>query len=98
MRLCMVVLIARPKGLFALDDKDVFFLSSCANSYVGNHAGHSDDINKNAFQWDAYRPLGDRLPGGGCLPGGVCLWSWEGVSATHPQDQRQTPPWTDRHL
>ena len=46
--------------------------------------------NKNAFQWDAYRPLVDRIPactgqGGGvsqnalarseCLPGGVCLGS-----------------------
>ena len=30
--------------------------------------------NKNAFQWDAYRPLVDRIPGGcpgGCLPKGA---------------------------
>ena len=33
---------------------------------------------KNAFQWDAYRPLVDRIPacnaqgGGGVCPGGVC--------------------------
>ena len=27
-------------------------------------------INKNAFHWDAYRPL-QWPPGGGCLPGGV---------------------------
>ena len=32
---------------------------------------------KNAFQWDAYCPFVNRLPGGmsakgGCLPGGVC--------------------------
>ena len=44
------------------------------------------DLNKNAFQWDTYRPLVDLLPGG--------------MSATPPPDQRQTPPprWTDRHL
>ena len=28
------------KGPFALDDNDVFFLSSCANSYIGNYAIH----------------------------------------------------------
>ena len=52
---------------------------------------------KNAFQWDAYRPLVDRLLAG-CLLWGVCLLGG-GVCAgggvchtpSHP-DQRQTPP------
>ena len=28
------------KGPFALDDNDVFFLLSCANSYIGDNATH----------------------------------------------------------
>ena len=53
-------------------------------------------MNKNAFQWDAYRPLVDRVPAstaqggvsaqGGCLPGGV---SQHAMGQT-PVD-RQTP-------
>ena len=35
--------------------------------------------NKNAFQWDSYRPLIDRMPGGVCYGGGVS--APKGVSA-----------------
>ena len=43
-------------------------------------------INKNAFQWDAYRPVVDRIlactaQGGGCLSGGM---SAQGVSPSGP--------------
>ena len=52
--------------------------------------------NKNAFQWDAYHPLVDRLPactGQGVSVHGVCVWQ------TPSRNQWQTPPpWTDRHL
>ena len=74
-----------------------------------NH--HNQPKNKNAFQWDAYRPLVDRITActgqggvsagggvclpGGCLPGGLNYW----VILDPPEDQRQTSPlWTDRHL
>ena len=50
--------------------------------------------NKSAFQWDAYRPLVDRIPactvsakGGGCLPGG-CV-SQHAMGSPPPVD-RQT--------
>ena len=32
------------KGPFALDDNDVFFLSSYVNSYIGDNATISDDM------------------------------------------------------
>ena len=50
-------------------------------------------VNKNAFQWDAYRPLVDPIPActgqGGCLRRGV---------ADTPRTKGRHPPWTDRHL
>ena len=59
-------------------------------------------VNKNALQWDAYRPLVDRIPActaWGCLPGGVCLGGVcpdGGYLSQH--EMGQTPLWTDRHL
>ena len=45
--------------------------------------------NKDAFQWDAYRPLVDRIPA--CTEGGVC----PGVASQHVMGQTpsygQTP-------
>ena len=65
--------------------------------------------NKNAFQWDAYHRLVDRIPA--CTArGGVCQgWGggvFQGVSARGrggmcipPCNGADTPPpWTDRHL
>ena len=59
-------------------------------------------INKNAFQWDAYRPLVDRIRNihrgggvsaqGGVYPGGVCPRGFcPGVCGRHPPVDRQTP-------
>ena len=62
-----------------------------------------EQLDKNAFQWDAYRTLVDRIPactaGGVCPVGGVSAWGClpsggvstqvEGVSQ-HPMGQ--TPP------
>ena len=57
-------------------------------------------LTKNAFQWEAYRPLVDRILArtgqGGVCPGGVCL----GGRGVYPSMQwgQTLPLWTDRHL
>ena len=65
------------------------------------HAVCGKKYAKIAFQYDAYRPLVDRIPGGvypvgagGCLPRGVPS---QGVCVSlHAMGQ--TPLWTDRHI
>ena len=54
--------------------------------------------NKNAFQWDAYRPLVDRIPActGECLP--LVPGGRGGCVSQHAMGQTTPPPWTDRHL
>ena len=61
--------------------------------------------NKNAFQWDAYRPLVDRIPAcivqgavsaqGGVCTGGVSARGWDVYPimqwGRHPPADRQTP-------
>ena len=49
-------------GLFALDDNDVFFLSSCANSYISDNATHlwRDTLHRQksmSLSLSAHRPL-----------------------------------------
>ena len=64
--------------------------------------------NKNAFQWDAYRPLVDRIPACTAQEGvstqGVSVQGGGGVGVCpgegeyqHAMGQRP-PLWTDRHL
>ena len=65
---------------------DTVIIGTMLNLNGGNN-GHM--LNKNAFQWDVYRPLQWACPGMGCLPGGclpdglsaqggICSWEGEG--------------------
>ena len=79
----------------------VWFTDILINKYNTKYYSYTHLVklkvdNKNAFQWDAYRPLVDRIPA--CtVQGGVCLCSSGG--AVYPSMQWDRHPlWTDRHL
>ena len=60
-----------------------FLIASASRDVFSTESWPTKRENKNAFQWDAYRPLVDRIPAHtvrgvnlhrGYLPGGVPAW------------------------
>ena len=84
--LSLVILFEKKPAMSRLLDREIHVRKTVAGSVVRSMSpvplpGHEKQvINKIAFQWDAYRPLVDRVPActaRGCQPRGV---SGQGVS------------------